>query len=336
MIKIKPIHAMYTMLFMLTSCMDDKTTYVEESSFADICKNLPVESNRVLRLSNASNDWFQVYESYEGVYSIVEPFQFQMSISHLIVGQDRALLFDTGMGILPIRPVAETITSLPITVLNSHTHFDHVGGNAEFPDILAIDSTYTKSNMQGFKHKEIAGDVAPEAFCEEPPHGLNVDTYHTRLWSANDYVADGEEIDLGGKILEVLHVPGHTPDAVALLDRENALLFTGDTFYDDVLWLFSPETNLEDYANSIDRLVEIEDSVKYLFGAHTSARVNAGRLAQVKKSLAKLRSGEIHPDNEIEARLIYQIDGVNFVTSRPVLDGKQGDISRGGSGLGSW
>ena len=116
MIKIKPIHAMYTMLFMLTSCMDDKTTYVEESSFADICKNLPVESNRVLRLSNASNDWFQVYESYEGVYSIVEPFQFQMSISHLIVGQDRALLFDTGMGILPIRPVAETITSLPLTL----------------------------------------------------------------------------------------------------------------------------------------------------------------------------------------------------------------------------
>ena len=333
MIKIKPIHAIYTILFMLASCMDDKTTYVEESSFADICKNLPVESNRMLSFSSASNDWFQVYESYEGVYSIVEPYQFQMSISHLIVGQDRALLFDTGMGILPIRPVAETITSLPITVLNSHTHFDHVGGNAEFSDILAIDSTYTKSNMQGFKHEEIAGDVAPEAFCEEPPNGLDVDTYRTRPWSANDYVADGEEIDLGGRILEVLHVPGHTPDAVALLDRENALLFTGDTFYDDVLWLFSPETNLEDYANSIDRLVEIEDSVKYLFGAHTSARVNAGRLAQVKKSLAKLRSGEIRPDNEIGARLIYQIDGVDFVTSRPALAGKQGDITKGASGL---
>ena len=65
----------------------------------------------------------------------------------------------------------------------------------------------------------------------------------------------------------------------------------------------------------------------------SSARVNAGRLAQVKKSLAKLRSGEIRPDNEIEARLIYQIDGVNFVTSRPALAGKQGDITKGASGL---
>ena len=66
MIKIKPIHTIYTILFMLTSCMNDKATYVEESSFADICQNLPVESNRMLSLSSASNDWFQVYESYEG------------------------------------------------------------------------------------------------------------------------------------------------------------------------------------------------------------------------------------------------------------------------------
>lgn len=44
--------------------------------------------------------------------------------------------------------------------------------------------------------------------------------------------SDGEIIDLGGRRLEILHVPGHTPDAVALLDAENGLLFTGDTWYD--------------------------------------------------------------------------------------------------------
>ena len=333
MIKKKPIYIMCSMLVILSSCMSEETTYIEDSSFADICKNLPVEANRKLTLSDASSDWFQIYEAYEGIYSIVESYQFQMSISHLILGEKRALLFDTGMGILPIKPIVERITNLPITVLNSHTHFDHVGGNAEFAEILAIDSLYTKSNMQGFKHEEIAGDVASDAFCGKAPIGLNINTYHTRSWSANGYVSDGQEIDLGGRLLEVMHVPGHTPDAVALVDRENGLLFTGDTYYDDNLWLFSPETNLDDYTNTIDRLVKIEDKIKYLFGAHTSARVDAGKLAQVKASLAKLRSGNISPVKKIDGRQIYQIDGVNFVTSKFALEGKQGDTSKGASGL---
>ena len=333
MINVNHNYILIFILMSLVACTSEQKNYVEDSSFADTCINLPVAANKELPLSSASDDWFQVYESYEGVYSIVEPFQFQMSISHLILGNDRALLFDTGMGILPIKPVIERITSLPLTVLNSHTHFDHVGGNAEFSDILAIESAYTKQNMLGFKHDEVAGDVAAEAFCGDSPTGLDVNAYHTRAWSASNYITDGESINLGGRIIEVMHVPGHTPDAVALLDEENGLLFTGDTFYDDNLWLFSPETSLDDYSNSIDRLVGIEDKIKYIFGAHTSARVNTGRLAKVQASLKKLRSGETNPINEIQGRLIYQIDGINFVTSRAALEGKQGDIKAGASGL---
>tara|TARA_B110000438_G_scaffold228127_1_gene222636 strand:- start:184 stop:1179 length:996 start_codon:yes stop_codon:yes gene_type:complete len=329
-------HKIINYLFILIlvsmgACTSEKINYVEDSSFSEICKNL--RTNKAFPLSDTSDDWFQVYESYEGVYSIVEPYQFQMSISHLIIGTDKALLFDTGMGILPIKPIVERITNLPITVLNSHTHFDHVGGNAEFSEILAIDSLYTKSNMQGFKHEEVAGDVALEAFCGEAPIGLNTGTYHTRSWSANEYVSDGQKIDLGGRILEVMHVPGHTPDAVALLDAKNGLLFTGDTFYDDNLWLFSPETNLDDYSNTIDRLVQVENKIQYLFGAHTTARVDAGRLALVKTSLQKLRSGSEKPVKEIGERQIYQIDGINFVTSKAALEGKQIDIKKGASGL---
>jgi len=326
----------YTLIFIIMSlvaCTSKQSNYVEDSSFAEICKNLPVAANEELPLSSASDDWFQVYESYEGVYSIVEPYQFQMSISHLILGNDRALLFDTGMGILPIKPVVERITNLPLVVLNSHTHFDHVGGNAEFSNILAIESAYTKQNMLGFKHDEVAGDVAVEAFCGEAPTGLDVNGYHTRAWSASNYIADGQSIDLGGRVIEVLQVPGHTPDAIALLDREDGLLFTGDTFYDDNLWLFSPETSLDDYSNSIDRLVGIEKRIQYLFGAHTSARVDAGKLAQVKISLQKLRSGSIKPVKKIGERLVYQIDGINFVTSKSALEGKQIDITKGASGL---
>ena len=92
--------------------------------------------------------------------------------------------------------------------------------------------------MKGFEHKEIAGDVIPEAFCGGTPADFDVEANYTKPWNASRYVADGHLIDLGGRTLEVLHVPGHTPDATALVDRENGLLFTGDTFYDDNIWLF--------------------------------------------------------------------------------------------------
>ncbi|MDH3421271.1 MAG: MBL fold metallo-hydrolase [Gammaproteobacteria bacterium] len=320
----------------LVGCQAEQGTPHEEAAFfADACEGLPRKENAALPLSTASDDWFQVYETAEGVYSIVESYQVEESISHLIVGDERAILFDTGIGLLPIRPVVERITDRPVTVLNSHSHFDHVGGNAEFSSILAIDSDYTRANMAGFDHRRIATDFAPEAFCIPPPSGFDLGLIHTRPWKASRYIEDGEILDLGGRRLEVLHVPGHAPDATALLDAENGLLFTGDTFYAAELWLVVPETNLDEYDRAITRLANIEKDVKYLLGAHASARVDSGRLTRVRDAFHKLRSGD-YPGTEDGGRLVFTIDDIEFVTAQPVLDGKQGDITKGGSGLDTW
>ena len=300
------------------------------------CEELPRPENAALPLSDASDDWFQVYEAAEGVYSIIEPYQFQETISQLIVGQERAILFDTGLGLLSIRPVVERITSLPVTVLNSHTHYDHVGGNSEFSSVLAIDTAYTRANMAGFEHSRIADNFVPEAFCNGAPPGVDISSFYTPPWKASRFVEDGEMLDLGGRTLEVLHVPGHTPDATALLDADNGLLFTGDTYYDAQLWLFVPETNLDDYERSITRLVSLEGDIRFLLGAHNVARVDAGRLEQVKTAFHQLRSGELSADEESGNRLVFNIDGIEFVTAQAVLDGEQGDITKGGSGLDTW
>jgi glyoxylase-like metal-dependent hydrolase (beta-lactamase superfamily II) len=304
--------------------------------FAAVCAALPNEENARLPLSPASDDWFQVYESAPGVYSIAEPYQAQGTISHLVTGTERALLFDTGIGLLPIRPVVERLTDLPVTVLNSHTHYDHVGGNAEFSSVLAIDSDYTRANMRGFTHERIAGDFAAASFCDGPPPGVDLDQVRTRPWRASAWVADGDVIDLGGRRLEVMHIPGHTPDAVALLDAANGLLFTGDSFYDDEIWLFVPETSLQDYANSLDRLVAAERDARFLLGAHTSARVEAGRLAQLQVALAKLRAGEFSGRVRARGPSLLRVGDVEFMISRQSLAGQQGDLTRGGSGLDTW
>jgi glyoxylase-like metal-dependent hydrolase (beta-lactamase superfamily II) len=300
------------------------------------CDSVPRPENAKLPLSKLSDDWFQVYEAADGVYSIVEPFQLQETISHLIVGEDHALLFDTGVGLLSIKAVVERITSLPVIVLNSHTHYDHVGGNWEFSTVLAIDSDYTRTNMRGFENSRISGDFLPEAFCKGAPEGTDPASFFTKSWKQSRYVRDGEVLDLGGRKLEVLHVPGHTPDAVALLDAENRLLFSGDSWYDASLWLFARETNLKDYEVSISRLAALDNEVDFLLGAHNSARVDAGRLQAVVDAFRKIRAGGYAGEEDSYDRLAFEINGVRILTTQLALDGKQGDISKGGSGLDTW
>ena len=297
------------------------------------CKTLADASNAQLARSEQSDNWFQVYESADGVYSIVEAYQWQETISHLIVGTERALLFDTGIGLLPIRPVVERITDLPVTVLNSHTHYDHIGGNYEFDDVVAIDSDYTRANMQGLDHEAIAIDFTPEAFCGEPPPDSDPQNAITRPWTASSYVKDGDVIDLGGRQITVLHVPGHTPDATALLDEDNGLLFTGDTYYDAQIWLFVPETDLDDYQNSLARLIEIEKEVDYLLGAHNASRVDADKLQPLMFAFLKLRAGDFVGEENEFGQLDVEINGIDFLTSKAVLDGRNIDAKGGGSGL---
>ena len=266
------------------------------------------------------------------MFALVEPHQFQEAISYLIVGRERASMFDTGIGLVPIRPVVEQLTRLPIEVLNSHTHFDHVGGNAEFDRILALDTPYTRANMRGFPATDLKGEVEPASFCHGAPKGASVATFHTRAWKATRTVADLEKIDLGGRILEVLHVPGHTPDSVALLDRAQGLLWTGDSYYEGTIWLFVPETDLEAYEASMARLAALAPGVKKLLPAHNTASAEPRRIGQVLDAVRQVRAGTRKGRQESGGRLVFEFDGFSILTSRSLLERKKGDPARAGRG----
>jgi glyoxylase-like metal-dependent hydrolase (beta-lactamase superfamily II) len=326
--------AVIAILLVVSSCLREPEAI--KVTYSDHCDEVPRPGNAKLALSDASDGWFKVYETSPNTFAIVEPFHYQETISHLIVGSERALLFDTGMGFFPIRPVVDRLTKLPVTVLNSHTHYDHVGGNAEFSNILAVESDYTRANMAGYMHDRIASETVAAAFCPDLPVDADPQTFATNPWKANRYVEEGEVLDLGGRQLEVLVVPGHTPDATALLDAENGLLFTGDSYYDAPIWLFAPETSLVDYATSIARLAELEGDIRYVLGAHNEARVDAGGITKVVAALALLRQGDIAPVSRDSGLLRFEIDGIEIVSSEQALQGRQGDISKGGSGLDGW
>jgi len=87
----------------------------------DWCKSQPRPAYSKLERVKTPDQWFEVYKIRPGVFAIYEPHQFEEVISYLIVGSQKAILFDTGMGISNIKAVVEGLTKLPISVVNSHT-----------------------------------------------------------------------------------------------------------------------------------------------------------------------------------------------------------------------
>ena len=297
------------------------------------CDLLPRPGNQALPRVDLPDDWFVVYRVGDGVFAISEPFQFQEVISYLILGSKSALLFDTGLGIGKITHVVNKLTHLPVTVLNSHTHFDHVGGNADFDRILAMDTDYTRANARGFPHEKVQGEVQPEALCRGVPTGFDSAGYRTRPFTPTQFINDGHTIDLGGRRLTVLQVPGHTPDAVALVDAAAGLLFTGDSFYEGTIWLYVPETDLTAFAASVDRLAAMVPKLKKLHPAHNVAVSAPEWLSRLKVAIGQVRTGQAKGAENDSGQITLSFEGFKILTSRAALAGRRGDPTRGGSGL---
>jgi len=211
------------------------------------CRALPRPEYRTLERVPVTDPWFEVYQVVPQVFAIYEPHQAEEeTISYLILGEKQALLFDTGMGISDIRKVTAELTHLPIIVLNSHSHNDHVGGNWQFETVYGMDADFTRTNAKGSR-QDAQDELGPGMICGDLPTGFDSKSYATRPWKISRFLHDHDKINLGGRTLEILSTPGHTPDAISLLDRARGLLFSGDTYYPAPIWLFRPETNLDDY-----------------------------------------------------------------------------------------
>ncbi len=264
--------------------------------------------------------WFEVYKVRPGVFALYEPHQSEETIGYLILGSDKAILFDTGMGISDVKKIVAELTKLPILVLNSHTHDDHVGGNWEFDNVLGMDTDFTRTNAKGSR-EDAQAEIAPGEICGELPKGFDAKTYSTKPWKITRFIHDGEKIDLGGRTIEVLSTPGHTPDAITLLDRANGLLFTGDTYYPAPIWLYRPETDFDAYAASIERLAALAPQTKLVLGAHNIPVASPSVLPTLVKAFAEVRAGNgtCKPVNERQKQCTAY--GISFLllANQPVV-----------------
>jgi glyoxylase-like metal-dependent hydrolase (beta-lactamase superfamily II) len=276
------------------------------------CRPLPRPEYKTLERVLASEPWFEIYKVVPGVFAIYEPHQAEETISYLILGEKEALLFDTGMGISDIRKITGGLTHLPIVVLNSHTHNDHVGGNWQFDTVYGMDTDFTRNNAKG-SHQDAQDEVGAGMICGDLPKGFDSKAYSTRPWKISRVLHDDDKIDLGGRSVEVIATPGHTPDAISLLDRAHGLLFTGDTYYPAPIWLYRPETNLDEYVVSVKRLASLAPQIKLVLGEHNVPIAKPSVLPRLVVAIETVRAGEVGAEPQGGGKVIYRSDGFAFL-----------------------
>ncbi len=207
--------------------------------------------------------WFDTAPIAPGVHRITEGGRVH---TYLVLGAKWALLVDSGFGIGHIGQVVQGLTDLPILVVNTHAHLDHIGGNAHF-DTIFMHQRESLADVADTarRFRELATqDDFPVPF----PDGFALARYAPQVPEPTHRLAGGEAIDLGGRVLEVLPTPGHTAGSICLLDEGNRLLFTGDTVTDRPLQGIGEGVSLAEYQATLRLLAEMSPDVDLLLPGH--------------------------------------------------------------------
>jgi glyoxylase-like metal-dependent hydrolase (beta-lactamase superfamily II) len=279
-------------------------------------KELPRRSWSRFRPVEQSQAWFEVYQVRPGVYAIYEPGQWEEVISYLITGSKQAILFDTGLGIGDMKKLVSELTPLETNVINSHTHYDHVGGDYQFQKIYGIDTEFSRKNSTGKPHEEMKGVVSEGAIWKPTPAGFSKERYAVRPFQITGTIKSGEIFDLGDRRLEIIFTPGHSPDSLCLIDRKNRLLFTGDTFYPAPLYAHLPGSDLDQYVQTARLLDGLSKDVDYLLPGHNETLLASDYLSKMYKGFLSIQPGT-SPFIQTADNREYRFDGFSILVKQP-------------------
>jgi glyoxylase-like metal-dependent hydrolase (beta-lactamase superfamily II) len=202
--------------------------------------------------------WYEAIRFADNITLIHEPWIkpfFRCNIWH-VQGRDGDLLFDSGLGVFPLRPEIAKLTGREPLCVASHTHFDHIGCHHEFAQ-RCVHAAEAEILADPQNHLTLADRYATDAMFDALPAGWNTQTYAVKPAPAQRRLRAGDIIDLGDRHFEVIHTPGHSPGGIALWEAKTATLFSGDIIYDGPLITDTYHAELTDYETSLRRLATL-------------------------------------------------------------------------------
>jgi len=229
--------------------------------------------------------YWRVQQIAPATFAIGEPQADPDNYEYLLVGKKRALLIDSGATPRDIHAVLTSLTSLPVTVIPTHLHWDHTNGLRSFRSIALIDLPETRGRLRGDHYVHLSRH---EFIDNDPPR-----------FRVSEWIGPDGLIDLGGRQVRILSTPGHTATSVSVYDPANRFLFTGDFLYPTSLYAFMPDSSLSAYAATADRLLAMLPGDARLYGAHCCRNdlpaqapwLDLNDLREARAEILKIRAG---------------------------------------------
>ncbi len=237
------------------------------------------------------DNWFTIDQVDKETYIISEYRHWEETHCYLLNGSEYSLLIDTGLGICDIHEQVKKLTDKPIIAIATHIHWDHIGGHKFFPDFYAHEDELNWLNGEfPLPLEQIKGMVVDRC---DLPDGYDVNNYDFFQGKPTKVVKNNDVIDIGDRLVQIVHTPGHSPGHMCFWEKERGYLFTGDLVYKDTLLAFFPSTDPEAYLNSLERVSMLP--VKHVFPAHHTLNIKPEILGRMSAAFRQLKAdGKLH------------------------------------------
>lgn len=231
------------------------------------------------------DNWFTIERIDDETYSVGEYKHREEAHSYLLTGKTYSLLIDTGLGVSDIKTAINAITDLPVSVITTHVHWDHIGGHKYFPNF----------GVHKFEEKWINGyfplslTAVKQNLTAKPcefPVNFNIDDYTVFQGKPKKIFVDNDVIDLDGRKIRIIHTPGHSPGHCCFYDETKKYLFSGDLIYKGCLDMFYPTTDKNKFMQSIKKTKRLD--IRKILPAHHSLNIQPDIIEKIDNAFKSL------------------------------------------------
>lgn len=242
-------------------------------------------------------DWFTVEKIDIDTFAISEYKHWEETHCYLLLGSKCAVLIDTGLGVSNIKSVVDSLTSLPILVITTHAHWDHIGGHKHFTnfavhenDVSWIAERFPIPLQVVKKNLTLKPCAFPADFC--------LDNYQIFKGDPTSVLHDGDSFDLGNRTLQVIHTPGHSPGHCCFYEQDRGWLYSGDLIYKGCLDAFYPTTDPLAFMRSVEKIRKLR--LEKVLPAHHQLNISISWVDEIANAFNELyQQGKLQQGNGV-------------------------------------
>ena len=241
------------------------------------------------------SEWFSVEEIDSQTFAINEYKHWEETHCYLLCGQVSAVLIDTGLGVSNIRKIVDSLTELPVMTITTHIHWDHIGGHKYFDNIAVHENEKDWLSVKFPIPLQVVKNNLTKVPCDFPAE-FDIDAYQIFQGEPQRILHDGDWLDLGGREIQVIHTPGHSPGHCCFYEPGREYLYSGDLIYEGCLYAFYPTTDPQLFYQSVKRVQKYK--IAKVLPGHHDVDIPVSLINEIEAGFAQLeRNGQLKQES---------------------------------------